>query len=102
MTFDPPRWPNGPKICPVANLPAFYSPHDLHVFLESNSPGTAIIHQWKCIACAHWHAKCVAASPAGASSGTTRTAKHIEELKDSFWQSALAKTCPTTIAASGK
>lgn len=75
-TLDPPRWPFGPDICPVANLPALPTEAALHEFHRRNGPRCAVLREWQCDACGHWHAATVAPDPSGATSGTGRSHKH--------------------------
>lgn len=89
-----PRWPGGPDHCDAANLPAFLTPKDAAVFRDANSPGTTVIAEWVCTACGWIHFWSEAASPAGASSGTTRTAKHIDSIRERFLKSPAAQTMP--------
>jgi hypothetical protein len=92
--LEPPRWKNGPPICSVANLPAFDSKKDAADFLTANSPGSTVIEMWTCTACGMVHFWSVAQGPAGASSGTTREAKHIDELREKFLKSPVSRTMP--------
>jgi hypothetical protein len=92
--LEPPRWPGGPDICPVANLPAFLTAKDAADFRAANSPGTTVIAEWTCTSCFWIHFWSVAQGPAGASSGTTREAKHIDELREKFLKSPVARTMP--------
>lgn len=69
------RWPGGPKICSVANLPAFETEGALRAFLKANGPSCKVVKEWQCEACGHWHAKTRAPDPAGGSSGTGRGSK---------------------------
>jgi len=91
-TFDPPRWLNGPRICVAANLPAFATPAEMDAFKTANSPGTLVVARWRCKACGDFHYWGTGGDPAGGSSGTTRTSKHIAEVKAKFLASATAKT----------
>lgn len=81
-------------MCPVANLPAFETSAAAYDFLEANSPGATVIEKWICTACGQVHVWAVAVCPAGASSGTTRTAKHIDEVRARFWKLPVALTVP--------
>ncbi len=92
LTFDPPRWPNGPRICPAANLPAFDSDADAAAFRASNCPGHTVVAQWTCNVCGKIHFWGVGGDPSGASSGTTRIAKHLPQIKERFLNSPAAKT----------
>jgi hypothetical protein len=67
------RWPGGPKICPVTNLPAFVDAKALADFQTKNAPSCKVVHKGLCKHCGHWHAKTVAPDPAGASSGNGRS-----------------------------
>jgi hypothetical protein len=71
--LEKPRWPGGPKICPVVNLPAFVDSKALDEFLKTNAPSCKVVHKGQCKHCGHWHAKTVAPDPAGASSGNGRS-----------------------------
>lgn len=75
ITLDPPRWKNGPQICPVENLPAFFTSDLLDSFLKKNSPGCKVRETFCCTRCNHWHARTVAPDPCGGSSGTGRSSK---------------------------
>lgn len=92
--LDKPRWPGGPPICTVTNLPAFDSVESLAAFRDASAPGGHIIAQWKCTACGLWHYWSAGHDPAGASSGMTRTGKHIDELREKFLKSDVSKTMP--------
>lgn len=94
--FDNARWPNGPKICIATNLPAFETPEALESFRETNAPGGQIIARWQCTACGLWHYWGSGHDPAGGSSATTRTGKHIDELREKFLKSDVARTIPRT------
>lgn len=93
-TLDKPRWPGGPAICATANLPALDSKKALHAFKEANAPGGTVIEEWCCTACGHWHYWGSSGDPSGASSGTTRSAKHIDSLRYRFLKTAAARTRP--------
>jgi len=90
--LDPPRWPNGPRICEKANLPAFETVAQVDAFYETNCPGHSIVARWRCRECGLIHCWGVGGTPSGASSGTTRIAKHIDSVMEQFEQSAVAKT----------
>lgn len=94
--LDPPRWPGGPSICPTANLPCFDSKNSASAFLDANSPSATVIAMWTCTACDRVHVWSIAGCPSGASSGTTRVAKHIESLRERFLKSKVALTMPVT------
>jgi len=70
--LEPARWPNGPKICPVANLPAFPTEKDFRTEHERFSPGVHVLRVYLCEHCGHWHADTVGRGPGGESSGTGR------------------------------
>ena len=75
LILDPPRWPGGPAICPIENLPAFPTEADAFKFQRHGSreaPRTRILRLWKCDCCDHWHFTATTPSPSGASSGTER------------------------------
>lgn len=92
VVFDPPRWPGGPMICAAVNLPAFLTRSELDSFRETNCPGSTIIKVWQCNVCDSWHYWASGHDPAGSSSGTTRTSRHIEAIARRFFSSATAKT----------
>jgi len=72
---DKPRWPGGPLICIVANLPAFPTKAAYNEFHEANGPGCKVLRVWLCKACKFFHADTVAPNPCGDSSGTGRSSK---------------------------
>lgn len=92
MPLNPPRWANGPKMCPSANLPAFDSVAEMDRFKEINCPSVMVIARWVCNGCGLHHFWGIGAGPSGASSGTTRAAKHIEGETERFFSSVVAKT----------
>lgn len=75
IALDPPRWPGGPRICPVANLPAFQIWADAAEFLDALH-GSAKV-KWICRHCEHWHfwGDPNSYAPAGQTSGTCRASK---------------------------
>lgn len=99
VQLDPPRWPGGPLICPTANLPAFPDKKASAAFRDANSPGCTVIEEWICTACGLVHFWAHALDPSGASSGTTRSAKHAESARNVFLKSYAAKTMPKVTAA---
>lgn len=52
--LDPPRWPGGPQICIVANLPAFETEAQAIKFNSSDHP-LPVLARWQCKACEGWH-----------------------------------------------
>lgn len=70
-----PRWPGGPLVCEVANLPAFETQDELNKFHLANGPSCKVIRQWQCEHCEGWHHETTAPDPAGGSSGTGRSSK---------------------------
>lgn len=78
VPLDPPRWPKGPSICPVANLPAFETQAVMKEFHEANGPGCKVIREYLCRRCGHWHMVTRAPDPTGGSSGTGRSSKWEE------------------------
>lgn len=90
--FDPPRWPDGPRICTVANLPSFADDQSVSDFRDKNCPSHTIIAKWRCKVCRGIHFWSVGGDPSGASSGTTRIGKHADEIKEKFLASETAKT----------
>jgi len=52
--LDPPRWPGGPKICIVANLPAFETEADAMQFNGGEHP-LPVLARWQCQSCGGWH-----------------------------------------------
>ena len=75
LIFDHPRWPGGPLICPIENLPAFDTRATLDHFHKTNGPSCKVIRTWQCDHCHHWHMETTAPDPAGGSSGTGRSTK---------------------------
>jgi len=73
--LESPRWPGGPPICPVVNLPALPSETALMAFLAKNGPRCEVISINHCPFCDHWHAETNAPNPSGDSSGTGRSHK---------------------------
>lgn len=73
--MNPARWPNGPRICATANLPAFASLVEWRNFHSANGPSCKIIREYQCTDCGQWHAVTTAPDPAGASSGQGRSSK---------------------------
>lgn len=70
VTLEPPRWPNGPMICPVENLPAFEDKAELAKFRNAHAGSS--IKEWQCTACGMWHYKAKVPCPAGGSNGNER------------------------------
>jgi hypothetical protein len=61
LQLDPPRWPDGPPICPHANLPALPTPEALRRFLDTNGTLCKTRRIWQCLAgCQLWHADTIA------------------------------------------
>jgi len=52
--LNPPRWPGGPKICIVANLPAFETEADAIASNERNGH-LPILVRWHCKSCGGFH-----------------------------------------------
>lgn len=71
VDLDPPRWPNGPPICPVTNLPAFPDRAALDKFFKT-LPAVTVQRVGLCSACGHYHAEAKSRPPSGATSGTGR------------------------------
>lgn len=84
--LEQPRWIGGPMHCPAANLPAFANAKEAAKFRDANSPGTTVIAEWVYTACGWIHFWSHAVGPSGASSGTTRLAKHIDSFPGSVLQ----------------
>ena len=55
--LDSPRWPGGPRICIVANLPAFETEGEARHFNVSNGPEhpALILSMWQCSSCNGFH-----------------------------------------------
>lgn len=70
--LEPPRWPGGPGICPVANLPGFLAVEDLTRFVDSLC-GSVMV-KWQCSECGTWHfwPSANPNAPAGETSGSCR------------------------------
>lgn len=73
-----------PPICLFENLPSFPEQKDARQWGEKW--GGMTIHCWLCKECLHWHIWSVGADPGGHTSGTTRTQKHVEEIKAEFFR----------------
>lgn len=69
---DPPRWPGGPEICTLENLPRFETWKEAEAFHEKNAPGARIIRKGVCKFCGGWHYVAKPRPPSGDSSGTGR------------------------------
>jgi hypothetical protein len=52
----PARWPKGPQICSIANLPAFESQAEMKDFHAVNAPRIQVKEEYQCFACGKWHA----------------------------------------------
>lgn len=81
IALDPPRWPNGPPICPVSNLPAFESWDQAQKFMDAHCGSE--MAKWRCTGCGCWHYWAKPHAPAGGSSGTTRhyqIPKSVQEM----------------------
>lgn len=76
---EKPRWPQGPKICAGANLPAFETEQQMRASTVKNSPSCKVLFEFPCTHCGQWHCWASAPPPAGSSSGTGRTPKSAEE-----------------------
>lgn len=97
VALEKPRWKAGPEICPKANLPAFETGKAAADFRAVNCPGGTVVAEWVCTACGLTHFWGGGHDPAGATSGMTRTSKHIEAVKARFLKSYAAKTMPKTV-----
>lgn len=75
FALEEPRWPNGPAICEVANLPAFETEPELQKFHLATGPSCKVLRVWHCEHCEGWHMETTAPDPAGGSSGTGRSSK---------------------------
>ena len=69
--LEPPRWPNGPKICAITNLPAYVSLADAKK-RTGTVEGDSIKDWWTCGACGLVHCEHTIRPPAGATSGSGR------------------------------
>lgn len=95
MRLEPARWPGGSKHCPAANLPCFPDKKAAAIFLERNCPGGTVIAEWQCTQCGNYHFwSAGSGDPAGASSGSTRTGRNIEAVKERFAKTIAARTMP--------
>lgn len=52
--LESPRWPGGPRICLVINLPAFENEDDMKKF-EDKYTVNKVKSRWLCQACGCWH-----------------------------------------------
>lgn len=73
--LEPPRWPGGPPICTVENLPALETYQALQEFHQKNGPSCKVVKTWHCPVCQRWHAETIAPDPAGNTSGTGRSSR---------------------------
>lgn len=80
FSLDPPRWPNGPQICSVVNLPAFETEAELDKFNAANGPSCKVDRKWLCEHCEGWHCDVTAPDPSGGSSGTGRSSKRSKKI----------------------
>lgn len=78
VTLEPPRWRNGPPICPAENLPAFPSQAAAVEFnsgparTNPNFEPYRIKRLWKCDSCDQWHFIAKMRPPSGGSSGSSK------------------------------
>lgn len=70
LTLDPPRFRNGPAMCPSQNLPAFESRAEAEQYLNRHLPGCKVTRIGKCDQCGHWHFEAEARGPSGSDNGT--------------------------------
>lgn len=73
--LESPRWPKGPFICRMANLPALKTEKELFAFHAANGPRCEIIEVYLCPFCDHLHMTTSAPDPSGSTSGNTRRQK---------------------------
>lgn len=72
------RWPNGPKICAVANLPYFKSEAEAKAWHTRHLDGNPIyepnpiVKMWRCAACGGVHFLTKMRPPSGSSSGSSK------------------------------
>lgn len=77
MIFEPkPRWPGAPQFCNSANRMAFKDKAALSDFRKDiGMSAFSIKREWLCKICGHLHYDGSTPSPAGDSSGTSRSQK---------------------------
>lgn len=78
--LDPPRWPDGPGICPIANLPGFLTTSELTAFADGLCGSVEV--KWQCAECGTWHfwPSANPHAPAGETSGSCRESKIPERI----------------------
>jgi hypothetical protein len=57
IALENPRWPNGPSICPIVNLPAFDTRKELNAYFEKYCPSIHIVRIGLCGECGKYHAE---------------------------------------------
>ena len=77
--LEPPRWKNGPPVCPSTNLPAFKTTEAVHEFVARHCPGSIVKRIFVCSKCEHFHFESTPRDPSGSTSGTGRSHKHHDE-----------------------
>lgn len=75
IVICPPRWPEGPQICPRANLPIFRTQAEAKTFMQTSCPRVLIDLITPCDACGGYHVHGHGPNPSGDSSGTGRGSK---------------------------
>ena len=53
--LEPPRWPGGPEICEMHNLPAFETREDAEKFHDNQGSRNPIKRIGRCRYCGKWH-----------------------------------------------
>lgn len=69
IELDPPRWPGGPPICPVVNLPAFTGKAAAMAFRDANAPGSNVKRIWLCTDCGMVHYEATPIAVSGTTAG---------------------------------
>ena len=87
--LDPRRWPDGPGICPVANLPGFLSLDELKDFVDGLQGST--LATWQCGECGCWHfwPSPNSYAPSGETSGSCRYYDIPERIDDLIRQTKI-------------
>lgn len=81
---DKPRWPGAPRICALANLPAFMDRAEAMDFHERVGPGNHVLKVWECQHCGQVHYSIRPRAPTGESSGSGRDSVIPESVQRSL------------------
>ncbi len=50
---EPARWPGGPEICEMTNLPSFPNEHAMKQYQAALM--SKVVKEWRCVNCGEWH-----------------------------------------------